>query len=223
LNLRSHSLSPAARGWSPVSGRVRLRTLGTLGGNLAGAAFAAYLLVPNLQFFLDTGAPMALVFAIQQAWVGAIFLLRRPPRSVSTRPPDWFVAYGGWLTSFLVRPGGYHPAWAPSLGLSVQITGLALWAWAFANLARSYGIVPADRGLITSGPYALIRHPLYAAYLVGGAGYLIQSLSPWNVLVDCVTVSLQLVRIAREERHLDGRAYAQYRSRVRWRLFPGIW
>jgi protein-S-isoprenylcysteine O-methyltransferase Ste14 len=194
-----------------------------VGSNLAGAAFAAYLLAPNLRFFLQTHAPMALVFAAQQAWVGAIFLVRRAPRSASRSPLDWFVAYGGWYASFLVRPGGYHPTWAAPFGLPLQLTGLALWAWAFAKLARSYGIVPADRGLITSGPYALVRHPLYAAHMVGGAGYLIQSLSPWNVLVDGVTVGLQLFRITREERHLDSNAYAQYRERVRRRLIPGIW
>ena len=192
-------------------------------GNVAGAAFATYLLLPNLRFFFQTHQPIGLVFAVQQAWVGAVFLLRRAPRSVSSRPLDWFVAYVAWFTSFLVRPGGYHPAWAGSVGLSVQFAGLALWAWAFAKLARSYGIVPADRGLITGGPYALVRHPLYAAYMVGGAGYLIQSLSGWNVLVDGVAVGLQVLRIRLEERHLDGHAYAQYRSRVRWRLFPGIW
>jgi protein-S-isoprenylcysteine O-methyltransferase Ste14 len=203
--------------------RPRLRKIGTVGGNLAGAAFAAYLLWPNLQFFLVTHAPMALVFVIQQAWVGAIFLLRRPPRSVSRHPLDWLVAYGAWLTFFLVRPGGYHQPWANSVGLSMQIAGLVLWAWAFAHLARSYGIVPANRGLVTSGPYALVRHPLYAAYLVGGAGYLIQSLSPWNIVVDCAAVTLQLVRVSREERHLDSHAYTQYRSHVRWRIVPGIW
>jgi protein-S-isoprenylcysteine O-methyltransferase Ste14 len=223
LNLGSQSLSPSAAGWPTRWGRIHLRTIRTVASNLAGAAFAAYLLWPNLQFFLQTHAPMALVFAVQQAWVGAIFLLRRTPRSLSRQPLDWFFAYGGWLTSFLLRPSGYHPTWGGPVGLSLQLIGLALWTWAFANLARSYGIVPADRGLITSGPYALVRHPLYAAYMVGGAGYLIQSLSFRNVLVDAVTVGLQLARITREERHLDGLTYTQYRSRVRWHLFPGIW
>ena len=166
---------------------------------------------------------MALVFAIQQAWVAAIFLVRRAPRSTSQKAGDWLVAYGAWFISFLVRPGGYEPTWATPFGLSLQLAGLAIWAWAFANLARSYGIVPANRGLITSGPYALVRHPLYAAYIVGGAGYLIQSLSPWNLLVDGVTVGLQLIRINREERHLESKGYARYQKRVRWRLFPGIY
>jgi protein-S-isoprenylcysteine O-methyltransferase Ste14 len=166
---------------------------------------------------------MALVFAVQQAWVGAVFLLRRAPRSVSWHPLDWVVAYGGWFTGVLVRPGGYQLPGAGSFGLSLQLAGLALWGWAFANLSRSYGIVPADRGLVTSGPYALVRHPLYVAYLLGGVGYLVQSLSLRNVLVLTVTVALQAVRITREERHLDGPDYARYRSRVRRRLLPGIW
>lgn len=223
--LQAYGTSHGSRagGWPTRCGQVRPRSVGTVGANLAGAAFAAYLLLPNLRFFLDTLQPIGLVFAIQQAWVGVVFLLRRAPRTVSRHPLDWLVAYAGWFMSFLVRPGGYQLPWAGSFGLGLQCAGLALWAWAFAKLARSYGIVPADRGLITRGPYAVVRHPLYAAYIVGGAGYLIQSLSAWNVLIDAVTVGFQVVRITREERHLDGPDYARYRDRVRWRLVPGIW
>lgn len=75
------------------------------GGNVAGAAFAAYLLWPNLRFFLQTHHPIGLVFAIQQGWVGLAFLTRRTPRTVSRRPLDWVVAYAAWFTFFLVRRG----------------------------------------------------------------------------------------------------------------------
>lgn len=203
--------------------RLSGRPLVVVGGNALGAAFAAYLLRPNLQFFLRTHEPIGLVFAIQQAWVAAVFLTRRTPRTVSRRARDWVAAYAAWFTSFLVRPGGYQPTWGVTAGLWVQLAGLLLWTWAFAKLARSYGIVPADRGLVTRGPYRFVRHPLYAAYMVGGIGYLMQSLSAWNVGVDVVAVAWQVVRISAEERHLDGPAYLAYRTRVRWRLFPGLW
>ncbi len=172
---------------------------------------------------MQTGRFIGLVFVIQQAWVAAVFLARRSPRTVSRRPLDWIAAYAGWFTSFLVRPNGYHPAWGLAVGLWVQVAGLVLWAWAFGILGRSYGIVAADRGLAMSGPYSFVRHPLYTAYLVGGSGYLIQSLSPWNAAVDVVTVAWQLVRIRAEERHLEGPSYAAYRAHVRWRLCPGLW
>lgn len=208
---------------APFGSARRVRTLATLTCNLAGAALAAYLLRPNLQFFLDTHAAMALVFVLQQAWVGVIFLIRRSPRSASHNPLDWAVAYGGWFFGFLVRPGGPALPFASTFGLALQCAGLALWTWAFANLSRSYGIVAADRGLTTQGPYRLVRHPLYLAYLIGGVGYLVQSTSPRNLAVVGVTVSFQVARILREEHHLHGAAYDQYRRDVRWRLLPGVW
>jgi len=163
------------------------------------------------------------VFVLQLVWVAVVFVTRRSARTVSMRALDWVAAYAGWFTSFLVRPDGYHPGWGVALGFWVQLFGLALWAWAFSRLGRSYGIVPADRGLITRGPYALVRHPLYTAYAVGGLGYLMQSISAWNASVYLVAVSWQLVRIHAEERHLAGPEYAAYRQRVRWRLCPGVW
>ncbi|MBV9166861.1 MAG: isoprenylcysteine carboxylmethyltransferase family protein [Solirubrobacterales bacterium] len=208
------------------------RALGSLGGarwlrriagNALGAAFAAYLLVPNLRFFLHTGRPIGLVFAVQQAWVVLVFLTRREPRTVSRRALDWTAAYAGWFTSFLIRPGGEHLAWGVAVGFWVQIAGLVLWTWAFAKLARSYGIVAADRGLVTGGPYAIVRHPLYSAYIVGGIGYLMQSLSAWNILVNLAAIGWQFVRIRAEERHLASPEYAAYRARVPWRLCPGLW
>jgi protein-S-isoprenylcysteine O-methyltransferase Ste14 len=199
------------------------RRLGLIGGNIAGAALAGYLLLPNLRFFLHTGRAIGLVFVIQQVWVAVVFLTRRDPHTVSRRPLDWIAAYAGWFTSFLVRPNGYHLAWGVAIGFWVQVAGLVLWAWAFSKLARSYGIVAADRGLVTRGPYAIVRHPLYSAYILGGVGYLMQSFSLWNVAVDLIAVSWQLVRIRAEERLLEGPNYATYRARVRWRLCPGVW
>jgi protein-S-isoprenylcysteine O-methyltransferase Ste14 len=202
---------------------LRQPRLGTLVGNLAGAGFAVYLLLPNLRFFLETQQPISLVFAVQQAWVGVVFVVRREARTVSRRPLDWLVAYAAWFSSFLVRPGASQLASVTTFGLALQLAGLALWVWAFASLSRSYGIVAADRGLVTKAPYALVRHPLYAAYMVGGIGYLIQSPSIRNLLVDCGVIALQIVRITIEERHLDSSEYARYRARVRRRLLPGIW
>ena len=116
---------------------TRVRWLGFFAGNVAGAAFAMYLLLPNLRFFLQTGRPIGLVFVIQQVWVAVVFVTSRPPRTVSRRALDWIAAYAGWFTSFLVRPGGYHLAWGLAVGFWVQVLGLLLWAWAFLKLARS--------------------------------------------------------------------------------------
>jgi protein-S-isoprenylcysteine O-methyltransferase Ste14 len=69
----------------------------------------------------------------------------------------------------------------------------------------------------------VVRHPLYSAYIVGGIGYLLQSLSVWNAVVDVIAVAWQLARIRAEERHLESANYEAYRASVPWRLCPGLW
>lgn len=213
---------PVSAARAPDDARRR-RRLGLVAGNLVGAGFAVYLLLPSFRFFAASGRLIGLVFVIQQVWVAVLFLTRRPPRTVSRRPLAWIAAYAGWFTSFLVHPGSYHPAWGVDAGFWVQLAGLILWAGALSKLGRSFGIVAADRGLVTRGPYAVVRHPLYTAYMIGGLGYLMQSPSVWNAGVDLIAVLWQLVRINAEERHLESPEYAAYRDRVRWRLFPGLW
>ncbi len=179
-----------------------------------------------LRSYLDTHRLIGVVFVAQQIWVSVAFLARRPPLVVSRRPLDWLAAYGGSFGGFLLRPTGYHPAWGVHVGLGLQVLGLACWAWAFFALARSFGLVPADRGLVTRGPYRMLRHPLYGSYMIAQLGYLLQSVSWWNLTVLAATWGCQVGRALAEEHLLilaEPRAYAGYRARVRWRLIPGIW
>jgi protein-S-isoprenylcysteine O-methyltransferase Ste14 len=89
------------------------------------------------------------------------------------------------------------------------------------SLRRSFGIVPAHRGIRTGGLYNVVRHPLYASELVWFLGFTIDNPSGWNIglwLCDCV---LQFSRACAEERFLSvDPTYSQYRTRVRYRLIP---
>jgi protein-S-isoprenylcysteine O-methyltransferase Ste14 len=192
--------------------------------NLLGAAVVLLFAWVSVRFFLHTHRLIGAVFFVQQLWVAAAFLTRRLPRTVSHRPLDWVVAFGGSFGGYLLRPAGLHPAWGLRAGLALQILGLALWALAFRALGRSFGLLPADRGLVTRGPYALVRHPLYSCYMVTQLGYLFQSISLWNGAVLAVGWTCQVIRAVAEERlFLSVAAYDEYRRRVRWRLIPGIW
>jgi protein-S-isoprenylcysteine O-methyltransferase Ste14 len=94
----------------------------------------------------------------------------------------------------------------------------------FLALGRSFGFAAADRGLVRRGPYRLVRHPIYASYLLLQAGYVIQSISVWNVVVMIITTGCNIGRSYAEDRMLATNAeYSAYRSHVRWRLVPGIW
>jgi len=189
-----------------------------------GAVVVLLFAQASIRFYLHTHRLIGAVFFVQQLWVAGSFLTRRRPGAVSHRPLEWAVAFGGSFGGYLLRPAGLHPAWGVKAGLVLQLLGLAVWAIAFFALGRSFGLVPADRRLVGSGPYSIIRHPLYASYMVTQLGYLLQSVSVWNGAVLVSTFSCQVARALAEERLLlTTGPYAEYRKRVRWRLIPLVW
>lgn len=133
----------------------------------------------------------------------------------------------------LLSPQGtraFAPEW---VGAALQLSGMA---WQFASkvaLGRSFGLLPAQRGLVMSGPYRVVRHPIYLGYLIGHVGFLLVNASAQNALVLGLLYVAQVVRIQREEAVLseariedDATArgdYAAYRRRVPWRLLPFVY
>jgi len=91
-------------------------------------------------------------------------------------------------------------------------------------LGRSFGIVAANRGVVSSGPYRLVRHPIYLGYLVTHAGFLLSNTSVRNVAIYAAAYVFQFARIYAEERILaqDGE-YREYLRSVRYRLFPEVY
>ncbi len=161
---------------------------------------------------------------VEQTLVVVAYLVRRPARAVTTRMGDWLLAFGGTFGGVLLRPVGAHPHWGVTIGLVVQLLGIFVGVVAFLALGRSFGFAAADRGLVTHGPYAVVRHPIYASYLLVLSGYLLQSISVWNALVVVLVTSCNVGRAVVEDRVLATSAeYADYRSHVRWRLVPGVW
>ena len=202
----------------------RLARLTRLLVNLAGAAGAAFFARASFLFYLHTHRLIGAAFLVEQAWFVVAFLIRRPPRAAAGRIGPWLLAAGGTFGGLLFRPTGAHPPWGVAAGLVLQLAGLALAVTALVALGRSFGFVAADRGLVTRGPYAVVRHPVYAAYIVIQAGYLIQSISVANAAVLVFATGCNIGRAVAEERVLAATAdYEAYRRRVRWRLVPGLW
>ena len=154
-----------------------------IAANLIGAAGAAFFAQATLQSYLESHQLIGPAFFAEQMWVVIAYLIRRPARAVSRRMRDWLLAFGGTFGGVLFRPDGAHPPWGLTAGLVVQVVGLAICVTSFLALGRSFGFVAADRGLVKRGPYAIVRHPIYASYLFLQAGYVLQSISLRNVIV----------------------------------------
>jgi protein-S-isoprenylcysteine O-methyltransferase Ste14 len=83
----------------------------------------------------------------------------------------------------------------------------------------------ADQRVISTGPYALVRHPMYAAAFVMLLGIPIALGSWWGVLMMAAIVPAVVWRLLDEERFLARNlpGYADYQGRVRYRLLPLVW
>jgi protein-S-isoprenylcysteine O-methyltransferase Ste14 len=161
-------------------------------------------------------------FIVMEALTAWFVLTRRRAVSISEHPVDWAVALGGTLLPLLARPGGEAGAtWTASV---LVIAGTAVAVFAKLSLNRRFGIAPANRGVQTTLAYAVVRHPMYAGYVVAQVGYLLHNPDLRNLLLYLGCWSFQLARITLEERHLmKDPDYRSYADGVRFRLLPGVY
>jgi protein-S-isoprenylcysteine O-methyltransferase Ste14 len=192
--------------------------------NLVGAGSAAVFSYSFLHYYVQSHRLIGIVFFAQQTLVALAYLIRRPARLVTRRLDDWLLAFAGTFSGVLFRPQGEHPSWGIWTGTVLQLAGVATAATCILTLGRSFGFAAADRGVVTRGPYNLIRHPMYASYLLLASGYLLQSLSVRNAAVVVFGTLCNGGRALAEERLLaNNRDYLAYRRRVRRRIIPGVW
>ncbi|HKQ62991.1 MAG TPA: isoprenylcysteine carboxylmethyltransferase family protein [Candidatus Polarisedimenticolaceae bacterium] len=108
-------------------------------------------------------------------------------------------------------------------------TFLAVWTWSMrTNPFFSAAVrVQHERGhrVVSTGPYALVRHPGYAAFVLLGACAPLALGSWWATLPHLVVVALFVRRARLEDRVLQAElpGYSAYARRVRYRFLPGIW
>jgi protein-S-isoprenylcysteine O-methyltransferase Ste14 len=127
------------------------------------------------------------------------------------------------IAPLLLRPVGSSVpilVWVSGVG---QALGLAVMIASLMALNRSIGVVAANRGIKTRGPYAWIRHPLYAGEILFDVSFLLSNWSPWNGALIFALILAQMVRSVQEESLLlrDER-YTRYRAAVPYRLVPWV-
>jgi protein-S-isoprenylcysteine O-methyltransferase Ste14 len=110
--------------------------------------------------------------------------------------------------------------------LAVVVGYAAIWRVFIENSHTAATVrVEQSQKLVDTGPYAIVRHPMYAAGLPLLSGMPLALGSWWALLIVAAMMPLLVWRLTDEERVLVAGlpGYADYRRRVRWRLVPGVY
>jgi protein-S-isoprenylcysteine O-methyltransferase Ste14 len=155
------------------------------------------------------------------ALMGVFSLVRFRPKIVMINVRSLAATSGMMLIPMLIRPGVPSAGILHNSGLMVELAGVGFTQLARVYLGRSFGLLPANRGIVCSGPFRLMRHPIYLGWLLLTVGFTMIYPSPRNVLTIFVLLPFMMWRITQEEELLSEDAeYRAYMRRVPYRLLP---
>ncbi len=204
------------------SKRFAFRGLGIALSNLLLAMLFACFTYVHVQRFLVQPRLSLLLIIAAEGLIAVMVLIRRDPDTTEHNWKTWSATSIGTFAPLLLRP--IDASTDLLLGQALQIAAVGLQIGAVLSLNRSFGLLPAHRGVRSDGLYRWVRHPLYSTYLVAHTGYLISNLSWANVLVVFTGTVFQVVRILQEEQLLlHYPEYERYSGTTRWRLIPAVW
>jgi protein-S-isoprenylcysteine O-methyltransferase Ste14 len=166
----------------------------------------------------------ALLLVIAEALGVLLIVIRRRSASLSRQPFDWALSFSAVSAPLLLTtPAAANPYIPAALTTALMLAGMLVQISGKAALWRSFGLVPANRGIKTHGLYRVVRHPIYAGYTLTHIGFLIGFPSLQNAVLYAAVLAIEVARLLREEALLKrDPAYVEYAARVRYRLLPGV-
>ncbi|PYR13174.1 MAG: hypothetical protein DMG00_07450 [Acidobacteria bacterium] len=194
-----------------------------LAARAACAALFTLLSINVLGEFLRTGHVTGLLLLTSESLIVVLTIARRRAQVVDRS----FAAAAMTMLSVagppLLRPSAAAPLAGDAMTAAMSAAGLIVVIAAKLTLGRSFGIVPANRGVVARGPYNIVRHPIYTGYVITHFAFVMAHPTVWNAAVVLVADSALIVRALLEERVLaSDRSYQAYCTRVAWHLVPGL-
>lgn len=191
--------------------------------HFAECAFLSVLAYYTVQRLLPAvGQHPQVIISLTAELMGVALIFLQRGGDVATDLRSVFLGFAGTGIALLIAPLGN--ALASDMVTTVLISGgFALSVLAKLSLRRSFGLVPANRGVKSNGMYRFVRHPMYMGYMISHIGFLLLYPHLWNVAILGLAWVLLFARTREEERVLmRDPAYQAYASKVRYRLMPGL-
>jgi protein-S-isoprenylcysteine O-methyltransferase Ste14 len=150
-------------------------------------------------------------------------LTHRLTNNMSLRPGDWLLTFIAAFFPLFVSPSAATAVLPLPMCAALMAAGSLLQVMAKLTLRRSFGLAPANRGVKVGGPYRLLRHPMYAGYLLTHIAFLGAHPNLWNFGLYAAALTAQCFRILAEERVLGAdETYRDFMKSTRWRLIPFV-
>lgn len=171
----------------------------------------------------DLDALVLLYFCIH-LMITVLFLIRRPPLMHSPIRQGHLVAGLSTIYVYCYELSSPLESSLSCIGKVITEVGALFSLLSLISLGKCFGVYPACRGLVTSSPYHIIRHPLYASYIVMDLGLVISYPSPSNAVLFFLGILLFTLRMHYEELLLEKFSeYRTYRDSVKFKLVPFVY
>ena len=189
---------------------------------VVGVLFVA-LSVNLLDDFLQTHRVTGLLLLVSESLVVVFTVFRRRAQVVDRTVVAAVVTAVSLVGPPMLRVGEASSLLPDRVTAVLSTIGLILVIAGKLTLGRSFGLVPANRGVVAQGPYGLMRHPIYTGYLITHVGFLAAHPTDWNIALIVVSDAALVIRALLEERVLvQDEQYRAYCARVAWHLVPGV-
>jgi len=218
-----------------------------------GVSFAVFLIILGVHMFVPAGdirwarGWLLLLAFLALTIAGVVYVSRANPEVLvarnkihaDTKTWDRVLMACQFVSLLAIFPvgafdaGRFHgssvPPWLIVPGYILLSVGffIAIWAQSVNKFAEPTVRIQTERGhkVIDTGPYAVVRHPMFVSALFLCAGVPLCLGSFWAFLPAPMATTVLVVRTVLEDRILQSEltGYKEYTSRVRHRLIPGLW
>jgi len=172
---------------------------------------------------ITTGRMTGLLLLASESLVVVLTIVRRSACIVDRTWMTRILTLLSMLGPPLVYPAHVMPLTPESITVTISAVGLLVVIAGKLSLGRSFGLLPANRGIVSTGCYRILRHPIYLGYLITHVAFVAANPTAWNATLLLVSDAALLRRAIYEERTLArDPEYRDYMQRVRWRVLPSV-
>ena len=207
----------------PSRDSMRVAEIADIGARLIVVALFSLMAIRIGSDFLATGRLTGLLLLASETLVVVLTVLRRTTTIVDRSYRARVLTAFSMMGPVLLRPSAVA-ALAPELvTVTLSAAGLLVVIAGKLSLGRSFGLMPANRGVVSSGLYRLVRHPIYMGYLITHVGFVAANPTPWNLaMLLGADIALMWRAVCEEQTLSKDPDYRSYQQVVRWRVLPGV-